>query len=243
MSDIFLSYASEDRDRVQPLVRVLEQQGYSVWWDKKIPIGKTFDEVIEEAIESAKCVIVVWTQSSIKSRWVRTEASEGDDRNVLIPVLIDDVKIPLAYRLIETAQLIDWDGSAKHTELEVMLDAVTRIMSRQQTARRDRTERAVDLQRSELTRPSTPEAGPPTGENADPALVGQIDQMFEEEIEANKKENCQPESVIDDPENLEGEMLHQLDQIFAQGEQVEAKDVIISDDPNDEILVSVNFFL
>ena len=34
MSHIFLSYASEDRERVRPLAEALSQQGWSVWWDR-----------------------------------------------------------------------------------------------------------------------------------------------------------------------------------------------------------------
>ena len=44
MSDIFVSYASEDRERIMPLVRVLEKSGWSVFWDRTIPAGKTWRE-------------------------------------------------------------------------------------------------------------------------------------------------------------------------------------------------------
>jgi hypothetical protein len=37
MSDIFLKYASADRDRAQRIAAVLEDQGWSVWWDRTIP--------------------------------------------------------------------------------------------------------------------------------------------------------------------------------------------------------------
>jgi hypothetical protein len=33
MSDIFISYAREDRPRVERLAAALEQCGWSVWWD------------------------------------------------------------------------------------------------------------------------------------------------------------------------------------------------------------------
>ena len=49
MSDIFLSYASEDFPRVGPLIRALERHGWSVWWDRTILPGRTFDQVIEGA--------------------------------------------------------------------------------------------------------------------------------------------------------------------------------------------------
>jgi len=44
MSDIFLSYASEDRDRVEPLAKALEDKGWPAWWDRRIPAGKQFPQ-------------------------------------------------------------------------------------------------------------------------------------------------------------------------------------------------------
>lgn len=57
MSDIFLSYKSEDKAKAQTLAGALEQHGYSVWWDVVIPPGLTFDEVIEKELNAAKCVV------------------------------------------------------------------------------------------------------------------------------------------------------------------------------------------
>ena len=71
MSDIFLSYANEDRVRIQSLLQALEQQEWSVWWDRTIPAGKTWYEVIDQALEDAQCIVVVWTELSVLSEWVR----------------------------------------------------------------------------------------------------------------------------------------------------------------------------
>ena len=44
MADIFISYAKSDRAKAQTLANAFEREGWSVWWDPKIPPGQTFDE-------------------------------------------------------------------------------------------------------------------------------------------------------------------------------------------------------
>jgi hypothetical protein len=127
MADIFISYARSDRARAQALARALEQQGYFVWWDPKIPPGKTFDQVIEEALDSARCVVVLWSTESVESDWVKEEAAEGKRRNILIPVLIDDVTIPLGFKRIQAANLTDWQADTTHSGFTNLLQAVSEI--------------------------------------------------------------------------------------------------------------------
>src|SRR6185295_11959815 len=47
MSQIFVSYASADRERVERLVHALEADGLEVWWDRDIASGQSFHKVIE----------------------------------------------------------------------------------------------------------------------------------------------------------------------------------------------------
>lgn len=108
MADIFVSYDSTDRERIEPLVDALVAEGWSVWWDRELALGSSFDERIEEELDNARCVIVAWSASSIGSRWCRNEANEGLERGILIPVRIDDVRPPLAFRSAQTASLIGW---------------------------------------------------------------------------------------------------------------------------------------
>jgi hypothetical protein len=124
MSDIFLSYKSEDKPRAQIIAEVLELKGYSVWWDRIIPPGRRFSEVIQEELDAAKCVVVLWSKESVKSEWVETETSEGKRRGILIPVMIEDVNPPLAFRMIEAAKLIDWEGTLPNPEIDLLLKSI-----------------------------------------------------------------------------------------------------------------------
>ena len=127
MSDIFLSYASTNRERVKPLVSALEKRGWSVWWDRTILPGQDWDHVIQSALGDARCVIVLWTRESVNRRWVKNESREGLRREVLIPALLDEVTIPLEFSGIQSANLTDWSGQQSHPGFDQLLLAISRI--------------------------------------------------------------------------------------------------------------------
>ena len=141
MSDIFISYSQSDRAKARMLADALQGEGWSVWWDPKIPPGKTFDEVIDQALERAKCVIVLWSKTSVTSGWVKAEAAEGKTRGILIPAKIqDDVKIPLEFRYLHASRLTDWEGQSDHTEFGALRAAVAELLgdaAQPQTGRKD----------------------------------------------------------------------------------------------------------
>lgn len=124
-----MSYAREDRLKAQQLSEALEAQGWSVWWDRIIPAGRPFDEVIEEAIESAKCMIAVWSHAGVASDWVREEAEEGKRRGILVPVLVAaEVRIPLGFRRIQAADLGGWDGSHIDSSFQQLIDDIANLL-------------------------------------------------------------------------------------------------------------------
>jgi adenylate cyclase len=127
MADIFVSYATEDRDRVKSVVGAIEKAGYSVWWDRKIGVGCSFDRVIEQELDSCACVLVIWSSTSIEKDWIRSEAQEGLDRGVLVPVLFDDAKPPLAFRRTQAAVL---GRDPTDEELEPVLAAINSCLDR-----------------------------------------------------------------------------------------------------------------
>ena len=91
MTDVFISYAKEDRGRARTLASALQARGWSVWWDRDIKAGQAFDVTIEHEIETAKCVVVLWSKHSIASEWVKNEAASASERGVLVPALIENV--------------------------------------------------------------------------------------------------------------------------------------------------------
>lgn len=89
-----------------------------------MPVGKPFSEVIEQELAAARCVIVLWSTESVKSQWVQNEATEGAARGILVPALIDDVRLPLEFRRLHTANLAGGTG-----ELEDLLSSVAALVT------------------------------------------------------------------------------------------------------------------
>jgi hypothetical protein len=128
LSDVFISYASEDRERARVLAQALEAQGWSVWWDRTIPFGRRYDEIIANAIAGARCIIVLWSKTSIVSDWVREEAEQGRKRGILIPVLIENVEPPMGFRLFQTAELFAWNGKRTAPVFRKLLDDIAAVL-------------------------------------------------------------------------------------------------------------------
>jgi TIR domain/Bacterial Ig-like domain (group 2) len=122
MTDIFLSYANEDRDAAARLAAHLESIGWRVWWDRRIPAGRTWRAVLETALAEMRCMIVLWSKHSVESPWVAEEAEEARRLGkTLVPVLIERVEPPIGFRAIQAADLSHWGGSADDPTVQMLV--------------------------------------------------------------------------------------------------------------------------
>lgn len=124
MADIFISYASEDRARVRPLAEALQARGFNIWWDRSLAAGQDYTAIIERELKNAKAVIVVWTQSSANSTFVRDEAGRARDEGRLVPVLLDRVDIPLGFGAFQAEDFTRWNGGANAPQMQILEEAL-----------------------------------------------------------------------------------------------------------------------
>lgn len=122
---MFLSYAREDVGKAKVLADALLDRGCTVWWDHAIPPGRTFDHVIEEELDRARCVVVLWSKTAIASHWVLAEASEAARRQILVPAFLEAVRVPLEFRRVQAADLKTWNGEPNHSEFKEFVDCVS----------------------------------------------------------------------------------------------------------------------
>lgn len=122
--DVFISYKREERDVAQALAEVLEARGYCLWWDADLLPGMRFADEIKAVIERARAAIVLWSERSIASDFVRAEATYAQKQNKLIPVRLDDCDLPLPFNTLHTLDLTGWLGAADEALLEPLFAAL-----------------------------------------------------------------------------------------------------------------------
>src|SRR5215475_3925717 len=93
MADVFISYAKADRPLALKLAAMLEAEGWRTWWDTSLAIGDDFRNEIMTELGRARAVVVIWTDASIKSDWVRSEAGRAQADRKLIPVKLEHLGI------------------------------------------------------------------------------------------------------------------------------------------------------
>ena len=112
----FISHASADKERfVRPFAAVLrETHGVDAWVDEwEIQPGDKFAEKIHNAIADADAAVVVLSENSVDSKWVKDEINAALVHRVnkdvkLLPVVLDgltDQRIPPALRAIQQVRV------------------------------------------------------------------------------------------------------------------------------------------
>ncbi|MEP6982249.1 MAG: TIR domain-containing protein [Sphingomicrobium sp.] len=127
---IFLSYAHGDHAQAQRLAQALERAGFTVWWDALIEGGSRFAKSIDEALEAADAVLVLWSKRSVESDWVRDEAAQGRDRHRLVPLSLDGSLPPLGFRQYQTIDISGWRGRRDGPLLEAVQRAIATAVGR-----------------------------------------------------------------------------------------------------------------
>ena len=111
MSDVFVSYARSRQRTAQAAAAALRSLGYSVWIDDDLPAHRAYGRVIQEQIDAAKAVLVLWSTEAIESDWVPSEAERGRSARKLVQASVDGARPPMPFDQIQCAELIGWTGT------------------------------------------------------------------------------------------------------------------------------------
>lgn len=97
-STVFIAYTRKDRAVANDLATYLEARGVQVWWDHEFYPGDNFHDLILQALDGAKAVIVIMSNDAARSPWVRDEARRAAKQGKLITLHVptfDPKNLPL----------------------------------------------------------------------------------------------------------------------------------------------------
>jgi tetratricopeptide (TPR) repeat protein len=139
---VFLSYALEDRETAQHLVRAIEARGWPISWERYEEPDAITTVALREALSASDCVVVLWSAHSVGSAAVREEANQARGRGALVQGVLDDASIPMPFILDEPTPLTDeWSLTTLVQQVARVLHEDASTLERE-SAQRSRNPRA-----------------------------------------------------------------------------------------------------
>ena len=120
MADIIFNYHPGDRPTAENLAARVTQLGWSVLWNRNVTPRPSLDEAAE-----ARCIVVLWTNRSIKSRLLRHQAEIAAERGILLAVRVEPVTPPMSEEGITTCDLFGWNGDTDAAEFREFIHAIS----------------------------------------------------------------------------------------------------------------------
>ena len=144
MSNIFISYKRESRDKAKSIAEFLATHGFDVWWDVELLAGDKYANEINAALNGANATLVLWTPLAANSDYVIAEASHSRERNILVPVLLENTQIPVPFNVLQSYDLTSWKGSSSDPLLNNLLNVINKITDVQTVKKKNRSEAEVE---------------------------------------------------------------------------------------------------
>ena len=122
---IFISYSRKNMEAARAVRSVLQANGLSVWMDENsIVVGTDYADRIPAAIEACTAFVLVLSQESMMSAWVRKELDTALlMEKPILPIHIDKSNISRAYTfMLSGIQFVEASGNSA--------DAYKRLVSR-----------------------------------------------------------------------------------------------------------------
>jgi len=163
MVDLYITYSLRECHWVSQLVSALKAEGYTVYWRHAVVPGEEIrTDISAQALESARCVIAVWSETAIDDFWVLTDAQAACQQHKLVSVMAKPVVIPRPCRSAEPIFMHNWDGSTMNssdyqaliTELakQVKPSQANQLEKEQESQARQRRIKAEIAQRKQAQR-------------------------------------------------------------------------------------------
>src|SRR5882757_91502 len=97
MPEIFVSYARSTAAAARRVAEALRALGFQVWLDDQLPAHRNYSDIIQERLDGAGAVLVLWSDEAVRSQWVRSEANRGREQDKLVQAALERVDPPMPF--------------------------------------------------------------------------------------------------------------------------------------------------
>lgn len=92
---VFVSYAHKDNEKVLDLIKLLKRKMCRIWYDEGLTPGGSWNDDLANHISKCECLIIIITNNSIQSQYVKSELNYAISLNKKIyPVFLENVELP-----------------------------------------------------------------------------------------------------------------------------------------------------
>lgn len=124
MPGVFISYCRPSAQIAEQVATALTALGYDVWRDDQLPAHRAYGDVIEERLQAASAVVVLWSSDACQSQWVRAEADLARHAGTLVQASLDGSIPPLPFNQIQCADLSGWEGDPQSAGWQKVMQSV-----------------------------------------------------------------------------------------------------------------------
>lgn len=159
MQQVFISYKREDRSRCENIANKLSALKLNVWYDVDLRAGSRFDREIEEHVNAADAILVLWSPLSVDSNWVRDEAGIGLEKRILVAAKLAPCSLPIGFRSVHAIDLFEADFPNDDAAWRKILESLGRLCRRKDIedwAKLEQQATAVQLAAWIATHPDSP---------------------------------------------------------------------------------------
>jgi|GEM_PF-5149024 len=152
MADIFISYARPTAKLTRSIASALETEGFSVWFDEALPANRAYADVIQEQLDEAGAVLVIWSREAAQSQWVRSEANRAREKSKLVQLRSDGSALPMPFDQIQCLDFQGWNGDLRAPCWRQLLAATGELVGREAppVPTRPEAERAAGIGRRKV---------------------------------------------------------------------------------------------
>ena len=129
MPSVFISYARSTEVKARRIAFALRDHGFDVWSDENLPAHRLYADVIQEELQNAKAVLVLWSADAVASQWVRSEADFARMSGSLVQARLEAASLPMPFDQVQCANLAEWEGEAEAAGWRQVIDSISALCS------------------------------------------------------------------------------------------------------------------